>query len=131
MSVRGGRWLRFVFVAALLAALFKGLPAPAQDTSTPRPAESDDGEEPLRKVKVRVPPEYPELARRLRIVGAVKIQVVVSPAGKVRSTKVVGGHPLLIQAALDAVRRWKFEPANEESSLVVEVRFKPVATVGS
>ena len=131
MSVRGGRWLRFVFVAALLAALFKGLPAPAQDTSTPRPAESDDGEEPLRKVKVRVPPEYPELARRLRIVGAVKIQVVVSPAGKVRSTKVVGGHPLLIQAALDAVRRWKFEPANEESSLVVEVKFKPVATVGS
>jgi len=84
-----------------------------------------------RKVRVRVPPEYPELARRLRIVGAVKIQVVVSPAGKVRSTKVVGGHPLLIQAALDAVRRWKFEPANEESSLVVEVRFKPVATVGS
>ncbi len=131
MSVRGGRWLRFVFVAALLAALFKGLPAPAQDTSTPRPAESDDGEEPLRKVKVRVPPEYPELARRLRIAGAVKIQVVVSPAGKVRSTKVVGGHPLLIQAALDAVRRWKFEPANEESSLVVEVKFKPVATVGS
>jgi len=118
-------------VAALLAALFKGLPAPAQDTSTPRRAESDDGEEPLRKVKVRVPPEYPELARRLRIVGAVKIQVVVSPAGKVRSTKVVGGHPLLIQAALDAVRRWKFEPANEESSLVVEVKFKPVATVGS
>jgi len=118
-------------VAALLAALFKGLPAPAQDTSTPRPAESDDGEEPLRKVKVRVPPEYPELARRLRIAGAVKIQVVVSPAGKVRSTKVVGGHPLLIQAALDAVRRWKFEPANEESSLVVEVKFKPVATVGS
>ena len=131
MSVGGGRWLRFVFVAALLAALFKGLPAPAQDTSTPRPAESDDGEEPLRKVKVRVPPEYPELARRLRIAGAVKIQVVVSPAGKVRSTKVVGGHPLLIQAALDAVRRWKFEPANEESSLVVEVKFKPVATVGS
>ena len=131
MSVRGGRWLRFVFVAALLAALFKGLPAPAQDTSTPRPAESDDGEEPLRKVKVRVPPEYPELARRLRIAGAVKIQVVISPAGKVRSTKVVGGHPLLIQAALDAVRRWKFEPANEESSLVVEVKFKPVATVGS
>jgi len=131
VSVRGGRWLRFVFVAALLAALFKGLPAPAQDTSTPRPAESDDGEEPLRKVKVRVPPEYPELARRLRIAGAVKIQVVVSPGGKVRSTKVVGGHPLLIQAALDAVRRWKFEPANEESSLVVEVKFKPVATVGS
>ena len=131
MSVRGGRWLRFVFMATLLAALCKGLPAPAQDTSTPQPAEGDAGEEPLRKVKVRVPPEYPELARRLRIVGAVKIQVVVSPAGKVRSTKVVGGHPLLIQAALDAVRRWKFEPANEESSLVVEVKFKPVATVGS
>ena len=131
MSVGGGRWLRFVFMAALLAALFKGLPAPAQDTSTPQPAEGDAGEEPLRKVKVRVPPEYPELARRLRIVGAVKIQVVVSPAGKVRSTKVVGGHPLLIQAALDAVRRWKFEPANGESSLVVEVKFKPVATVGS
>jgi len=70
------------------------------------------------------------LARRLGIAGAVKIQVVVSPAGKVRSTKLwVVTH--CCTGSTGAVRRWKFEPANEESSLVVEVKFKPVATVGS
>jgi TonB family protein len=120
-----------VFVAALSTAFFEGLWVQAQNASTQNPKEAASTEEPLRKVKLRVPPEYPELARRLRIVGAVKIQVVISPEGKVKSTKVIGGHPLLVQAALDAIRRWKFEPANGESSGVVEVKFQPTAVVGS
>jgi len=43
----------------------------------------------------------------------------------VKSTKALGGHPLLIGAAQDAVKKWKFESAGEESSGVVEVEFKP------
>jgi TonB family protein len=82
-------------------------------------------EELSRKVKVRVPPVYPEIARRMNITGAVKVSVVVSPAGTVKSTKVIGGHPILVSAAVDAVKKWRFETAASESSGVVEIKFAP------
>jgi TonB family protein len=78
-----------------------------------------------RKVKTRIPPMYPPLAKKMSIAGVVKVEVVVAPNGSVKSTKVVGGHPLLVDAAVDAVKKWKFEPASEESSGVVEFKFQP------
>jgi TonB family protein len=86
-------------------------------------------EEITRKVKSKVSPAYPELARRMSISGVVKVQVVVAPNGSVKSTKVVGGHPLLVNAAVDAVKKWRFETASEETTGVVEFKFDPnVAT---
>ncbi|MGC2194187.1 MAG: TonB family protein [Terriglobales bacterium] len=86
-------------------------------------------EEITRKVKTKVSPAYPELARRMSISGVVKVQVVVAPNGSVKSTKVVGGHPLLVNAAVDAVKKWHFETASEETTGVVEFKFDPsVAT---
>ena len=82
-----------------------------------------------RKVKSKVAPAYPELARRMSISGVVKVQVVVAPNGSVKSTKVVGGHPLLVNAASDAIKKWRFEPASEETTGIVEFKFDPnVAT---
>jgi TonB family protein len=82
-----------------------------------------------RKVKSKIAPTYPELARRMSIAGVVKVQVVVAPNGSVKTTKVVGGHPLLVNAAVDAVKKWRFEPASEETTGVVEFKFDPnVAT---
>jgi TonB family protein len=82
-----------------------------------------------RKVKTKVAPAYPELARRMAISGVVKVQVVVAPNGSVKSTKVVGGHPLLVNAAVDAVKKWRFEAASEETTGLVEFKFDPsVAT---
>jgi TonB family protein len=82
-----------------------------------------------RKVKTRVSPTYPELARRMSIAGVVKVQIVVAPNGSVKNTKVVGGHPLLVTAAVDAVKKWRFEPAGDETTGVVEFKFDPnVAT---
>src|SRR6266403_1718676 len=52
-------------------------------------------EELTRKAKSKVAPTYPELAKRMSIAGVVKVQVVVAPNGSVKTTKVVGGHPLL------------------------------------
>jgi TonB family protein len=80
-----------------------------------------------RKVKSKVMPLYPELARRMGITGTVKIQVVVAPNGSVKNAKVVGGHPVLAPAAMDAVRKWRFEPASEETTGVVEFKFDPSA----
>jgi TonB family protein len=55
----------------------------------------------------------------------VKVQVVVAPNGSVKEAKVVGGHPLLVNAALDAVRKWRFETAAGESSGIVNFKFEP------
>ena len=78
-----------------------------------------------RKVKSKVSPSYPEIARRMNISGTVKLVVVVTPSGAVRSTKVLGGHPLLVSAAEEAVKKWKFESAPAEDTGVVEFTFKP------
>lgn len=83
-------------------------------------AATDEGR---RKVKTRVSPVYPELAKRMNVTGKVKIEVVITPDGHVKSSRVVGGHPLLVQACEDAVKEWKFLPANEESTQIVECEF--------
>ncbi|MFZ0293900.1 MAG: energy transducer TonB [Candidatus Sulfotelmatobacter sp.] len=79
----------------------------------------------VRRAKNKVQPEYPELARKMNITGTVKVQVVVSPNGTVKEAKVVGGHPVLAGAALEAVRKWRFEPAPGESTGVVDFKFEP------
>ena len=78
-----------------------------------------------RKVKIKVAPVYPAMARRMRIGGTVRLAVVVSSNGGVKSSRAIGGHPLLVDAAMDAVKRWKFEPGPGESSGVVEFKFEP------
>lgn len=82
-------------------------------------------EELNRKVRVKVPPAYPELARRINLRGTVKLMVVVLPNGNIRDTKVMGGNPILVNAAMDALKKWKFEPSTEESAGTVEFKFEP------
>lgn len=62
------------------------------------------------KVIERVVPVYPQLARTIRLHGDVSTEVIISPEGRVESVRVVSGHPMLVQAAIDAARRWRFEP---------------------
>ena len=80
-----------------------------------------------RKVKQKVNPAYPELARKMAVSGSVKVQLTVAPNGSVKSWKVIGGHPLLVDAAVDAVKRWKYEAAVDESVEMVEFKFSPAA----
>jgi TonB family protein len=79
----------------------------------------------LRRAKTKVQPVYPELARKMNLVGSVKVEVVVAPNGSVKDAKVVGGHPVLANAALEAVKKWRFEPAAAESTGVVDFKFEP------
>jgi len=58
----------------------------------------------------QVQPTYPPLARAARVQGTVILQVVVDESGRVRETKVISGHPLLTQAAVDAVTQWVYSP---------------------
>jgi len=76
-----------------------------------------------RKIKQRVSPMYPELAKRVNASGTVRLEVEVAPNGEVKSVKPLGGHPLLIPAAEDAIRKWKYEPAKEATTAIVEFKF--------
>jgi TonB family protein len=78
-----------------------------------------------RKARIRVAPEYPDVARRMSITGIVKLAVVVAPNGMVKNAKVVGGHPVLVNAAMNAMKQWRFEPAPTESRGTVEFKFQP------
>src|SRR5436305_9720758 len=64
-----------------------------------------------RKVVKQVAPVYSEIARRANLSGTVKVEVTISPNGVVKSAKLVGGHPLLADSALEAVKGWKYEAA--------------------
>ena len=77
-----------------------------------------------RKVVSQVAPFYPEIARHMHVTGVVKIEVVVRPNGRVKSAKVLGGAPVLIESATNAVYKWKFEPASEESTESVQITFE-------
>ncbi len=88
-------------------------------------AQSTQNEEFLRRAKNKVQPAYPELARKMSISGIVKIEVVVLPNGTVKDARVVGGHPVLAMAALDAAKKWRFEPGPAESTGVIDFKFEP------
>jgi len=77
-----------------------------------------------RKITNRIAPTYPELAKRMHMRGMVKLEVMVRPNGSVRSTKVMGGSPVLALAAGDAVAKWKFEPAPNETTETVQITFE-------
>jgi TonB family protein len=78
-----------------------------------------------RKVRTKVSPVYPQMLRKMNIGGTVKLNVVVASDGHVVETTAIGGHPMLVEPAMDAVKRWKFEPAPTSSNIVVEVKFDP------
>jgi TonB family protein len=77
----------------------------------------------VRPVKTRVPPIYPDLAKHLRIEGTVVVEAVVDPAGKVTDAKAVTGSKVLSYAAEEAVRKWTFVPAPDQSTENVEIKF--------
>src|SRR5579864_9092198 len=76
-----------------------------------------------RKVSARVAPVYPELAKRMHIHGVVRIEAIVRPNGTVKSTRVLGGNPVLVDAAQEAVGKWKFEPTQAETTEPVQLTF--------
>jgi TonB family protein len=78
-----------------------------------------------RKILTRVVPAYPELARRTNVTGTVRLDATIAPDGEVKSTEVVGGNPILIQAAIEAVRKWRFEPASQQTKERIDLKFSP------
>ena len=78
-----------------------------------------------RKVTSKVMPEYPRLARDLNLHGTVRLEVAVAGNGTVKSIDVKGGSPVLAQSAQNAVRAWRWEKAEHETTEVIEINFNP------
>jgi TonB family protein len=89
-------------------------PLPAQDSSTSANA---------RRIVRQVAPVYPELARHMSITGAVRIVATVAPNGSVKSIASVGGNPVLLKAAQEAVMNWKYAAGPAETKELIELRF--------
>ena len=81
------------------------------------------GETVERKIIYYEQPDYPSIAARMDIHGAVKFKIWISSDGTVRRVEYIGGHPLLAQSALKAVKEWKYEPSSKETTAQVEIKF--------
>ena len=103
------RFRRFNFLSLLITCAF-GLTMLLNAEDAPR------------KVKSKVAPQYPDLAKKMNVSGAVKLELIVAANGQVKSVRPLGGHPLLIDAAQNAVKQWRYEPGSEGTE-VVEIRF--------
>ena len=103
---RAGARLMQVAALALMVAL--AMPARAADE---------------RAIKSRTPPAYPEIAKRMRISGMVRLAVTVDPEGKVTGVQPLSGNHTLSIAAGDAVRRWRFEPGPGAITVEVALNF--------
>ena len=89
------------------------------------PCRAQETSEGNRQVIIRVSPQYPSLARGMKLQGSVKVEAVVAPDGSAKMVEIKGGHPLLTQAAHDAVQKWKWVPAPKETHELIEVKFNP------
>ena len=105
---------RGVAGALLLAVVLFFAPNHAQTQATSK-----------RRIVQQSTPAYPDLARSMALQGIVKLEAVVAADGSVKATAIRGGHPVLAQAAANAVRFWRWEPSGHESHEIVEIKFFP------
>ena len=76
-----------------------------------------------RKSLKTVSPVYPAIALKMRVEGTVKLEATIDPDGSVSDVKVVSGHQLLVQAAIDAVKKWKYEAGEGKATQSVALDF--------
>jgi len=97
----------------------------AGQTQQAQPTPPTEQTENPRKIAIRINPPYPALARTMNLTGKVRLQAVVLGNGKVKSLEVLGGNPVLVQSAQTAVRGWRWEKLDRETTELVEVNFMP------
>jgi protein TonB len=94
-------------MGGVIGGVIGGMPPP------PKPVQSRikvGGNVTAAKIINRTAPNYPPLARQTRISGTVRLHAIIAKDGTVQQLEVLSGHPLLVQAALDAVRQWRYQP---------------------
>jgi TonB family protein len=78
-----------------------------------------------RKALSNPAPSYPDVAKRLHLVGTVKVQIVIGADGKIKETSFIGGHPVLVNAVEETLKTWKYAPGTAETTTLLEFNFRP------
>lgn len=84
---------------------------------------SNEHAEGSRQILIKISPEYPDIARQMKLKGVVQLEALVGRDGRVKEVTILGGHPLLADALSRAVKQWKYEPAAKESTELVRYSF--------
>jgi len=108
VNVKQKKAFRFISAASMIAIMTLTLQARAGDD---------------RAVKVRVPPVYPEVAKRMHVTGEVRLEATVDAQGNVKDVKPISGNHMLELAAEDALRKWKFVPGDGDAVVAVSLNF--------
>ena len=78
-----------------------------------------------RKVLSNPVPVYPEMAKRMRLTGTVKVQIVIGTDGRIKEKNFIGGHPVSVSAVEETLKDWKYAPASGETTTQLEFNFHP------
>jgi TonB family protein len=110
-----------VILALAMVSTFSLLAQDVQKKASHAEAES--------AVMSKVPPEYPAVARQLKIQGVVELEAVVTGSGEVEKVNIVSGNPVLTKPAVEALKKWKFKPFTVDGKVVtaqvpVSISFK-------
>ena len=108
-----------IHFSSKILALAKAGAAPSHATASAAAAEGP------RRVERNIPPEYPEIAGRMKLTGTVQVEAVVRPDGTVKEVRTLGGHPLLADSVARAVKQWKYQTAPKETEEIVKFTFGP------
>jgi protein TonB len=96
-------------LGGVLGSIASAAPTAVPKQATPQRIRVSSGvTEGMRTHEVK--PLYPPLAKQARVQGTVVLSAIISKEGNIEQLKVMSGHPMLIQNALDAVRQWKYKP---------------------
>lgn len=107
-----GLGFRNLLVTVFLAALFGGVGL-AQDA--PKKVTRNEG---LNAVTSKVSPEYPPIARQLKIEGMVELEALVTESGTVEKVNILSGNPMLTRPASEALKKWKYAPFTTDGKAV-------------
>jgi len=102
------RAIRLVLPAVLLSAMVL-----AQE-----PAKKVSNSEANGAATTKVPPDYPAIAKQLKIQGVVELEAIVSETGVVEKVNIVSGNPVLTKPAVEALKKWKFNPFQADGKAV-------------
>jgi TonB family protein len=89
------------------------------------PLHAQKPEKVVRRKVYSVDPVYPDLLKRSNIGGVVRLLVVISPKGQIETVNQLGGNAALVDAAVNAVKKWKYAPADNESTQEITISFDP------
>jgi TonB family protein len=101
--------VNFTTTSANIKVILIGQDAPQPQIQQPT-AIRVGGNVEAQNILTKVNPVYPPLAKQARIQGTVRFNAIIGADGTVQNLQVVSGHPMLVQAALEAVKQWVYKP---------------------